>query len=312
MTETRLADCPVRADAPALAGHAIDAVQHYVAATTLAQALTTLAQGSTIVLAGGTDLMPQDHAGRVRPAESLLNIRRVSELHGIAVEGEHLILGTLVTVTELLTDPLVRRHAPLLAEAADHFASDQVRNMATLGGNLCNASPASDMAPALLALDAEVALASLAADGSIAVRWLPLDGFFTGPGKTLRQAHELLSAVRLPLPAAGQVGRWHKAGLRPALDISTIAIALSARRDADGRLHTVRLALGAVGPAPMRARTVEALLEGKLPDQALIASAAQAAADAAQPIDDVRASAWYRRELVHNMTRRMLEDVTHS
>ena len=166
MTETRLADCPVRADAPALAGHAIDAVQHYVAATTLAQALTTLAQGSTIVLAGGTDLMPQDHAGRVRPAESLLNIRRVSELHGIAVEGEHLILGTLVTVTELLTDPLVRRHAPLLAEAADHFASDQVRNMATLGGNLCNASPASDMAPALLALDAEVALASLAADGA--------------------------------------------------------------------------------------------------------------------------------------------------
>ena len=311
MTATTLAACPGRTDTPAPTGHAIDAVRQYVAATTLAQALATLAQGSAIVLAGGTDLMPQDHAGRVRPADTLLNLRRIGELGGIAVEGERLTLGALVTVTELLTDPQVRLHAPLLTEAADHFASDQVRNMATLGGNLCNASPASDLAPALLALDAEVALASLATDGSVAVRWLPLDGFFTGPGKTLRKAHELLTAVRLPLSVTGQVGRWHKAGLRPALDISTIAIALSARRDANGQLHTVRLALGAVGPTPMRARTVEALLEGQLPDPALIAAAAQAAADCARPIDDVRASAWYRRELVHNMTRRMLEDVTH-
>ncbi len=311
MTDTAIAACPGHAQTPVPRGHAIDAVRNYVAATTLAQALATLAQGSTIVLAGGTDLMPQDHAGRVRPAETLLNIRRIKQLGGTTVESGHLILGALVTLTELLTDPLVRRHAPLLAEAADHFASDQVRNMATLGGNLCNASPASDMAPALLALDAEVALASLAADGSIAVRWLPLDGFFIGPGKTLRAAHELLSAVRLPLPATGQVARLHKAGVRPALDIATIAIALSARRDVEGRMHTVRLALGAVGPTPIRAHAAEALLEGKLPDQTLIAAAAQAAADSARPIDDVRASAWYRRELVHNMTRRMLEDVTH-
>ncbi len=312
MSKATLAACPGRADAPAPVGHVIDAVRNYVAASTLSQALATLAQGNTIVLAGGTDLMPQDHAGRVRPADTLLNIRRVGELRGITVEAVHLVLGALTTVTELLTDPLVRRHAPLLTEAADHFASDQVRNMATLGGNLCNASPASDMAPALLALDAEVALASLATDGSIAVRWLPLDGFFTAPGKTLREAHELLSAVRLPLPATGQFSRLHKAGVRPALDIATIAIALSAQRDADGSLHTVRLALGAVGPTPMRARAAEALLEGKLPEKALIAAAAQAAADAARPIDDVRASAWYRRELVHNMTRRMLEDVTNT
>ena len=287
-------------------------VERYLAPTKLAQALAALANpGGATVLAGGTDLMPQSHVGRMKAAGTLLNIRRVQGLSVVALEGDTLVIGALATLAALQRDPLVCAQAPLLVEAIDHFASDQIRNMATLGGNLCNASPASDLAPALLALDAEVALASLATDGSVAVRWLPLDGFFTGPGKTLRKAHELLTAVRLPLSVTGQVGRWHKAGLRPALDISTIAIALSARRDANGQLHTVRLALGAVGPTPMRARTVEALLEGQLPDPALIAAAAQAASDCAQPIDDVRASAWYRRELVHNMTRRMLEDVTH-
>jgi CO/xanthine dehydrogenase FAD-binding subunit len=104
------------------------------------------------------------------------------------------------------------------------------------------------------------------------------------------------------------VTHFYKAGTRPALDISTIAIAFAARRDGEGRLHDVRLALGAVAPTPLRARRAEALLEGKAIDDALADAAAQAAADEARPIDDVRASAWYRKELVHNMVRRMLDD----
>ena len=115
--------------------------------------------------------------------------------------------------------------------------------------------------------------------------------------------------MRLPVATADQRARFYKGGTRPALDISTISIALAARRGADGVLHAVRLALGAVAPTPLRARRTEALLEGQPLDAALIEQAAASAADEATPIDDVRASAWYRKELVHNMTRRMLEDV---
>jgi xanthine dehydrogenase FAD-binding subunit len=288
-------------------------VERYLAPTKLAQALAALANpGGATVLAGGTDLMPQSHVGRMKAAGTLLNIRRVQGLSVVALEGDTLVIGALATLAALQRDPLVCAQAPLLVEAIDHFASDQIRNMATLGGNLCNASPAGDTLTPLLALDAQVELASMADGGVIATRRLPLADFFVAPGRTRREAHELLTAVRLPRRGAGQVARFHKAGTRPALDISTISIAFAAERDAQGCLREVRLALGAVGPTPLRARRAEALLEGHRLDAALAAQAAQAAADEATPIDDVRATAWYRRELVHNLTRRMLDDVTHA
>ena len=287
-----------------------DAVERYLAPTRLTQALAALAlPGGATVLAGGTDLMPQGQAGRARFGRTLLNVRRVEGLDAISVEDGALVLGATVTIETLRTDARVRAHAPLLAEAADHFASEQVRNAATLGGNVCNASPAGDTLPALLALDAEVELAALSNQGAVTTRRLPVRDFFTGPGLTRREPHELLTAVRVPLPPAGQVTRWHKAGTRPALDISTVAIAFAAARDGAGRLHGVRLALGAVAPTPLRASAAEALMEGQLPTPALADAAARAAAEAAHPIDDVRASAWYRRELVRNLTRRMLDEL---
>jgi CO/xanthine dehydrogenase FAD-binding subunit len=289
------------------------AAERYLAPTTLAQALAALAApGGTTVLAGGTDLMPQNNAGRVKAAATLLNIRRVQGLSAVALDGDALVIGALATLAALQRNALVCAQAPLLVESIDHFASDQIRNMATLGGNLCNASPAGDTLTPLLALDAQVELASLADGGVVSTRRLPLAEFFVAPGRTQRNPRELLTAVRLPLRAAGQVVRFHKAGTRPALDISTISIALAAQRDAQGQLHEVRLALGAVAPTPVRARRAEALLEGRRLDAALAEQSAQAAADEATPIDDVRASAWYRRELVHNLTRRMLDDVTHA
>jgi CO/xanthine dehydrogenase FAD-binding subunit len=289
---------------------AVQTREDYLAATSLAEALKALRDGAGVsVLAGGTDLMPQMHAGRCKPARMLLNIRRVPGLDAIKVEGSTLRIGALTTIAQLLVDPLVRARAPMLTEAADHFASDQIRNAATLGGNVCNASPAGDMLTPLLALDAEVELAFLADDGSARTRRLALDGFFTGPGTTQRQPNELLTAVRVPLAPTGQVARFFKTGSRPALDISTISIAFVARRDAEGRLRGVRLALGAVAPAPLRARRTEALLEGQSLNAALAAQAAECATEEAKPIDDVRASAWYRCELLRNMTRRMLDDV---
>jgi len=283
------------------------AVEEYWAPSSLADALTRLRGGDVTILAGGTDLMPQTHAGRVKLQRGLLNIRRVPELSGIAREADGVRIGALVTMSELMTDPLVCEHFGILVDAGDHFASDQLRNAATLGGNICNASPAGDTLPPLLVLDAQVELASMP-NGSVETRRVPLAGFFTGPGKTARAPNELLTAIRLPIPPAGSVAKFFKFGTRPALDISAIAIAIAGVRS--GRaLQNVRVAYGAVAPIPMRAPKTEAALGGTPLDAEAIARIAAVARDEVRPIDDVRASAWYRRELVFNMTKRMLDDV---
>lgn len=283
------------------------AVETYLAPTSLPAALEFLRGGDVTVLAGGTDLMPQSHAGRVTLQRGLLNIRRLPGLAGIGRDGDSLRIGALVTMSELLRDAEIRTRFALLAEACDHFASDQLRNAATIGGNVCNASPAGDTLPPLLALDAEVELASKP-DGAVVTRRVPLAGFFVGPGRTVRAPDELLCAIRLPLPPAGFVGRFFKFGTRPALDISAVAIGLGGVR-AGRALTRVRIAYGAVAPVPMRAPRTEAALEGTALDAAAIDRIAGIARDEVRPIDDVRASAWYRRELVFNLTRRMLDDV---
>jgi CO/xanthine dehydrogenase FAD-binding subunit len=282
-------------------------VEHYWAPDSLPEALEHLRGGEVTILAGGTDLMPQSHAGRVTLRRGLLNIRRVPELHRIDRDGAGIRIGTLCTVSELIRDPLVRVHFGILAEAGDHFASDQLRNAATIGGNVCNASPAGDLLIPLLVLDGEAELASKP-DGTLATRRLPLAEVFVGPGKTKRAPDELLCAVWLPLPPTGFAGRFFKFGVRPALDISAIAIGIGGVRSGNA-LTRARVAYGAVAPVPLRARRTEAALEGCVLDAAAIERIAGVARDEVRPIDDVRASAWYRRELVFNMTRRMLDDV---
>ncbi|MEW5891219.1 MAG: xanthine dehydrogenase family protein subunit M, partial [Pseudomonadota bacterium] len=259
------------------------------------------------ILAGGTDLMPQSHAGRVKFKPTLMNIRRIPELKGIALDGGWLRIGALATISELMAAELVRRHCPVLAEAGDHFASGQIRNAGTLGGNICNASPAGDTLVPLLVLDAQAELVSKP-NGSLRTRTLPLAQFFTGPGRTRREPNELLAAVRIPVPPPGSIARFYKFGTRPALDISAISIGLAGVLR-DGRLSQVRVAFGAVAPTPLRGTATEKALEGKRLTPETIAAAALAARDEINPISDVRASAWYRKELVHNMTKRMLENV---
>ena len=282
-------------------------IQRYFAPQTLDEAAGILAKGGVTILAGGTDLMVQVRAGRVKFEPALMNIRRVAELHGISLQDGAVRIGALATITDLLTNTIVREKLPVLTETADHFASDQIRNAATVGGSLCNASPAGDIAPPLLVLDAEVELVSKP-NGALRVRTLPIADFFTGPGRTRREPDELLAAVRVPLPEAGYTAQFLKFGTRPALDIATISIAIAGVKK--GRaLHGVRVALGAVAPVPLRAVKTEAALEGKDLDAAAIDAAAAVARDEAKPISDVRASAWYRQELVHNMVRRMLANV---
>ncbi len=282
-------------------------VEHYLAPDSLEQALDCLQAGEVTILAGGTDLTPQTQAGRIRFKPTLMNIRRVPELAGIARDGDSIRIGALATMTEIMENALVREHFPVLVEACRHVASDQIRNAGTVGGNLANASPACDTAIPLLVLGACVELASKPA-GSVSVRSVPLTEFFVGPGKTCRQPNELLTGVRIPLPAAGHVAQFHKFGTRVGLDISTISIGIGGTLR-DGALSNVRVAFGAVAPTPVRAALTEAALEGTKLDAASIARIAEVARDEVKPIDDVRASAWYRKEMIHNMTKRMLDHV---
>ncbi len=282
-------------------------VEQYWAPATLGAALEHLRGGNVTVLAGGTDLMPQSHAGRVTLQKGLLNIRRIAELHCVERDGPGVRIGALCTVSELMSDALVRAHFDILVQACDHFASDQLRNAATLGGNVCNASPAGDMLVPLLVLDAQAELGRKP-DASVQKRRVPLADFFTGPGRTRRGADELLCAIWLPLPRAGFVGRFFKFGSRPALDISAISIGIGGVRSGHA-LTIARVAFGAVAPVPMRAPRTEAALEGCALDAGAIERIAATARDEVHPIDDVRASAWYRKEMIFNMTRRMLGDV---
>lgn len=283
------------------------APERYFAPASLDEALRLLRDGDATLLAGGTDLMPQTQAGRVRFRRDLVNLQHVAELEGIVRAGGGIRIGALTTVTALMRSDALQRDASVLVDACDHFASAQLRNAATIGGNVCNASPAGDLLVPLLVLDAQVELASMPG-GERRVRSLPLRDFFRGPGRTAREPSEILVAIVLPAMPASFVARFHKFGTRPALDIAAVSIGIGGVLQA-GALSDVRVAFGAVAPTPMRAPLTEAALEGRRLDATTIAHAASAARKEVHPISDVRASGWYRRELIHNLTMRVLHDV---
>jgi xanthine dehydrogenase FAD-binding subunit len=282
-------------------------IHTYAAPRSLDEATELLRVANVTILAGGTDVMPQSKAGRLKFQSTLMNIRHIPELRGISQAEGSVRIGALTTVTELLNSPLVRDQFNAFWQACDHFASDQIRNAATIGGNICNASPAGDTLVPLLALDAKVVLARKP-NGALTTRTMPLADFFVAPGQTKREGNELVTAVEIPLPPVGFVSEFFKFGTRPALDIATIAIAMSAVRSGK-KLNNVRVAFGAVAPRPIRAPQTEAALEGKALDDKAIEAAVTAALNDVHPISDVRGSDWYRRELVQNMLRRMLAHV---
>jgi len=285
-------------------------IDSYAAPRSLDEAADILRAGNVTILAGGTDLKPQSNVGRLQFQPTLMNIRHIPELRGI-IQAEHAVrIGALTTITELLNSALVRERFNALWQACDHFASDQLRNAATIGGNICNASPAGDTLVPLLALDARIVLAGKP-NGALATRAMPLADFFVGPGRTKRESAELLSAVDIPLRPNGFVSEFFKFGTRPALDVSTISIGLAAVRS--GRtLQDTRVAFGAVAPRPIRAPKTEAAIEGKPLDDSTIEAAVTVALNEIHPISDVRASDWYRRELVQNILQRMLVHVRDS
>jgi CO/xanthine dehydrogenase FAD-binding subunit len=282
-------------------------IEQYAAPTSIEEATRVMHDGNVTVLAGGTDLMPQTESGKRHFENTLLNIRRIEDLGEIAIQDGRVRIGALTSITEVLESEELANIAPVLVQAADKFASSQLRNAATMGGNLCNASPAGDMIIPLLLLDAEAVLASWS-EGTVTYRQLPVAEFFTGPGTTHKRDDELLTAIEFPVPESGFVAGFYKSGPRPALEIATVSLGIAGELK-DGALHGARVAMGAAAPTPIRATRVEAALEGQRIDDALISKAAELTAEEAVPIDDVRASAWYRTHLIRVFARRLLQDV---
>lgn len=270
----------------------------YLEPKSVAEAIDLLAThgDAARVLAGGTDLIVQMKMERLKPAY-VVGIGKLADLKGIRHEDGRLILGALTSIREIARDADVRSRYTALAEACAAFSTTQVQVMGTVGGNLCNGSPASDSAPALIALGAEVVLAG--PDGETR---LPLESFFRGPGQTARRPEQLLVAVEMPLPVTHTGDRrectasaFVKVG-RVAADIAKANAAVVIVRDGD-RVIDCRMAFGSVAPTPIRAKRAEAVLRGQTLTPGLIAQAAAIAAEEVSPIDDVRSTAAYRREV---------------
>jgi carbon-monoxide dehydrogenase medium subunit len=260
-------------------------------------------RGSAVqVLAGGTDVMVRAHRGEIADGvRCLVSLHQVAELRGVRPEGSQLVIGATTTATDLISDPLVKERVPILAAVADRVASAQIRNVATIGGNLVNASPAGDLINPLLLLDAEVVLASVAGRRSVPVREL-----FVAPGRTVLDCIELLVEVRFEVPTPERVFHFEKAGTRPAMECSVVTVGLAYTR-CEGALTNVRVTIGSCGPTPLRGRNTEAILEGNALTPELIEQARQAVDTDISPISDIRGTEPYRRALVAEYLKRMLE-----
>lgn len=270
----------------------------------------TLTDKVVYPIAGATDLIPHTRDGVWQP-DAVVDVKGLPGLRDVTVEGlepccgcspgECLYVGAAVTMNEIARSDVVRSHWDVLAQGAASMGNEQVRNRATLGGNLGTASPAADSAPALLVLEANVLVKGPAGDRSI-----PVDKFFTGPKRNALKSGEIIAGVLIPKPPDGTTGVYEKLSRRRAGDLSVVGVAVLAIPHDGG--YRWRVALGAVAPTPIRSPEAEAVLNTGY-DDARIDKAAAAAYGCCCPIDDIRASAEYRQAMVVNITRRAIKQV---
>lgn len=255
------------------------------------------------IVAGGTDLVVADRSGKRALPAALIAIHGLAELRGIKPgDGGATRIGALVTHADLETSALIRKTYTALSDASALVGSPATRHMGTIGGNLCNASPAMEAGSPLLVFDAAVELAS-----STGSRRLPVAEFLVGPARTAMNPGEVLTGVLLPrLPADRAGSAYLRLEYRQAMEIAVVGAAAMLSLDGSGRCAIARLGLTAVAPTCIRAKEAEAVLEGQVLSASLIEQAAAAAAAAAKPIDDVRGSAEYRREMVAVIAGRAL------
>ena len=252
-------------------------------------------------LAGGTDFIPMYRDGLWK-ADAVVDIKNLDGMRDLRETSEGLFIGAAVCMNDLAQSPLVKSHWDILAQGASVVGSDQVRNRATVGGNICTASPCADTPPALYVLEAIVLIR-----GKSGERRVPIRDFATFVRKTIVQKGELIVGLLIPKPANGTVGVYEKLSRRKGSDLAVVSTAALAAPREDGG-YTWRIALGAVAPTIIRVPEAEAILS-KGHTEADVLKAAEAAALASRPISDVRASEVYRRTMVRNVTRRAIQKV---
>ncbi len=253
------------------------------------------------ILAGGTDLIVQMKKGSLAP-KHVINIKKVGGLDFIREDEKGYTLGTLATMAGLAAHPGLQQTLPIIASSAKSIGSPQIRNIATLGGNLCNASPSADMSPSLLVLEATVRVAGL--QGS---RTLPLADFFVEPGTVDLADGEMLVEVSVPFPAESTKMIYHKLGPRKAMDCAVVSVAVAiSLHELTGECKKARIALGAVAPTPVRLKEAEKLIEGKVVKGIPLTQIAEAVRQGITPITDVRGSKEYRYQTAVTLTIRTI------
>jgi carbon-monoxide dehydrogenase medium subunit len=263
-------------------------------------ALLSMHKGKAKVLSGGTDLLVKMKHKIITP-NYLINIKRIPGLKGIErCEGKGLNIGTLTTIQAVKNSSLIRKMTPGLHDAASVLGTRQVRNLATIGGNLCNASPAAECAPALLTLDAKMRIA-----GKKGRRTVNLTDFFSSPGNTTLAGDEILEAIHIPEPPIQSGGIYLKHSTR-RIDVAMVGVSVLITMGGN-RFEDVRIALGSVGPIPFRAKEAEAALKGKETGESLHFEAARIASDESFPIDDIRGKGDYRKKMVETLVKQAIE-----
>lgn len=276
---------------------------NYLAPTTLDEALSLLSEykGRAKVIAGGTDLVPKLKRREIRAPEYVIDLKGIPRLDKINYDASGLSFGALVTIGMVETSAKIRQKFAILAQAAQSMASPQVRNRGTIAGNICNAVPSADSAPPLLTLGARLKIVSGKGE-----RTVNIEDFFTGPGQTALDEDEILREIQIAdMPPNGK-GVYLKLTPRRAMDLAIVGVAAVVVLE-DSVSKDIRIALGAVAPTPIRAKKAEAILKGQRFDEALIEKAAKTAAAEARPIDDHRASAEYRRDMVEVLVKRTIK-----
>lgn len=275
----------------------------YARPGTLAEALALASNGRRVLfLAGGTDVIVQLREGR-RSCDLLIDLKHVPELSAIAEGADgSLTIGAAVPLADIYEHPTVRRAFPAIVDATSIIGGIAIQSRASLGGNLCNASPAADSSPALMVLGATLHIAGPAGERS-----LPVAEFFTGPGRNALQPGEILVAVRVSALPANAGAFYHRFIPRNEMDIAVASSGVYLELDPDGRVSAARAALGAVAPTPILVPAAREALVGRQPGPEAFAAAGQAAAAAATPIDDMRGGIAQRKHLARVLTVRALE-----
>lgn len=284
----------------------------YIAPRSLEEAYQVLAQakhpGQVRALVGGTDLIDQMRQNRRTPSV-VMDIKRIPEMMRLEwVPSEGLHLGGAVPLADTAAFPAVKEHYPSLEESCRMVGSVQIRNRASVGGNIGNSAPSADTVPGLITYSARVVLV-----GPRGRREVPLEEFFTGPGQNVLAPDEILLETIVPPPPPNSSGHYQRFTPRNEMDIAVAGVAsMVALAPGTRRCAQARIALAAVAPTPVRARAAEAVIEGKEVTADLIEEAGERAVDACSPITDVRGSAGYRKELVKVLTRRTLRQCMES